>query len=107
LRRPQKTWATPVLDVGTDSKEYDILAWTAQTGVLEGAKIPFLTQPLQPVDKSFNILSTSVLGSILQHSLPVAVVPYQLPRRRVRTRLAFIFLSASFIQVALFPLKVE
>ena len=41
-----KTWATPVLDVGTDSREYDILGWTVKTGVLEGAKIPFLTQPL-------------------------------------------------------------
>lgn len=67
----QKTWATPVLDVGTDSKEYDILGWTAKSGVLEGAKIPFLAKPLKPVDTAFNILGTSVIGSILQHYVPV------------------------------------
>jgi mono/diheme cytochrome c family protein len=67
----QKTWATPVLDVGTDSREYDILGWTVKTGVLEGAKIPFLTQPLKPVDTAFNVLGLSVIGSILQHYVPV------------------------------------
>lgn len=67
----QKTWNTQILDVGTDSREYEILAWTAKTGVLEGAKIPLLTQPLKPVDTAFNVLVTSVLGSILQHYVPV------------------------------------
>lgn len=67
----QKTWNTQILDVGTDSREYEILAWTAKTGVLEGAKIPLLTQPLKPVDTAFNVLATSVLGSILQHYVPV------------------------------------
>lgn len=67
----QKTWATPVLDVGTDSREYDILGWTVKTGVLEGAKIPFLTQPLKPVDRAYNVLGLSVIGSILQHYIPV------------------------------------
>ncbi len=39
ITRPigQKTWATPVLDVGTDTREYDILGWTAQSGVMNGA----------------------------------------------------------------------
>lgn len=67
----QKTWATPVLDVGTDSREYSILGWTVKTGVLEGTKIPFLTEPLKPVDTAFNVLGASVLGSILQHYVPV------------------------------------
>lgn len=67
----QKTWATPLMDVGTDSKEYEILARTVKTGVLEGAKIPFLATPLKPVDTAFNVLGTSVLGSILQHYVPV------------------------------------
>jgi hypothetical protein len=67
----QKTWATPLQDVGTDSREYSILARTVKTGVLEGAKIPFLTQPLKPVDTAFNVLGTSVIGSILQHYVPV------------------------------------
>ena len=38
-----QTWATPIQDVGTDTREYDILAWTAKTGVLQGAFIPFVT----------------------------------------------------------------
>jgi hypothetical protein len=67
----QKTWKTPIMDVGTDSKEYEILGRTVKTGVLEGAKIPFLAAPLKPVDTAFNVLGTAVLGSILQHYVPV------------------------------------
>jgi hypothetical protein len=62
----QQTWATPVMDVGTDSREYDILAWTAKTGVLNGAGIPFVSPPLKPTDTAFRVLSTSVVGSILE-----------------------------------------
>ncbi|MEO8991544.1 MAG: di-heme-cytochrome C peroxidase [Nitrosospira sp.] len=69
--RDQKTWATPVMDVGTDSREYEVLSRTVKTGVLEGAKIPLLAKPLKPVDTAFNVLSTAVLGSILQHYVPV------------------------------------
>jgi mono/diheme cytochrome c family protein len=64
-----QTWATPIQDVGTDTREYDVLAWTAKTGVLQGAFIPFITQPLQETDLAFNILGTSVIGSITQHAL--------------------------------------
>jgi hypothetical protein len=64
------TWDTPVQDVGTDTREYDILAWTADPGVLEGAFIPFVTeQPLKKKDFAFNILKTSVAGSIAEHVL--------------------------------------
>jgi len=38
------------MDVGTDSREYEVLGRTVKTGVLEGAKIPFLAKPLKPVD---------------------------------------------------------
>jgi hypothetical protein len=27
-----QTWATPIQDVGTDTREYDVIAWTANTG---------------------------------------------------------------------------
>ena len=70
-----KTWATPLDDVGTDSREYDILGWTVQTGVLKGAKIPFVTEPLKPIDTAFNVLRVSVIGSIIQHYVPVALTP--------------------------------
>lgn len=69
----KKTWKTPILDVGTDSKEYEILSRTVKTGVLEGARIPFLATPLKPVDTAFNVLGTAVLGSILQHYVPIVM----------------------------------
>ena len=65
-----KTWATPIQDVGTDSREYNILVRTVDTGVMSGATIPFLLQPLQPTDKAFSVLTTAVIGSILQHYIP-------------------------------------
>ena len=66
FRFPNQTWATPILDVGTDSREHDILGFKVTTGELVGARIPPLTAPLQPVDAAFSVLATSVLGSILQ-----------------------------------------
>ncbi|HEX8166602.1 MAG TPA: di-heme-cytochrome C peroxidase [Beijerinckiaceae bacterium] len=63
------TWATPVMNVGTDTREYNVLAWEADTGVLEGAFIPLITQPLKKKDTAFNALSVSVLGSIIEHTL--------------------------------------
>ena len=39
-------------------------AWTAKTGVLQGAFIPLVTEPLKETDLAFNVLATSVLGSI-------------------------------------------
>ena len=61
-----QTWATtPLQDVGTDTREYDVLTWQVQTGVLKGAIIPFLPT-LKETDLAFNVLATSVLGSILE-----------------------------------------
>ncbi|HUD89396.1 MAG TPA: di-heme-cytochrome C peroxidase, partial [Xanthobacteraceae bacterium] len=64
-----QTWATPVKNVQTDTREYDILNWTSQTGVLEGTFIPFVTYPLQAVDTAFNVLGTSVIGTIAEQAL--------------------------------------
>ncbi|WP_036288588.1 di-heme-cytochrome C peroxidase [Methylocystis sp. ATCC 49242] len=71
------TWCTPVQDVGTDSREYKYLApeYTAKTGALTGAAIPFVSPPLKPVDSAVAVLSTSVKGAILQHFLPVTLNP--------------------------------
>jgi len=63
----QQTWATPIQNVGTDTRQYDVLAWTAKSGVLKGAFIPFATKPLKETDLAFNILATSVIGTIAQH----------------------------------------
>jgi hypothetical protein len=64
-----ETWDTPVQDVGTDTREYDLLAWTVNTGVLQGAFIPLLTEPLKETDLAFSVLATSVLGSIAEQVL--------------------------------------
>jgi cytochrome c5 len=69
------TWATPIQDVGTDSREYNILARTVDTGVMSGAMIPFLQQSLKPQDSAFNVLKTAVTGAILQHYVPVILEP--------------------------------
>jgi hypothetical protein len=64
-----QTWVTPIQDVGTDTREYDVMVWTANTGVLKGAFIPFITNPLEANDLAFNVLATSVIGSISEHLL--------------------------------------
>ena len=71
----QQTWATPVQNVGTDTREYDVLAWSADPGVLKGAFIPFVTEPLKQSDKAFNILATSVIGSIAEQALRSGASP--------------------------------
>ncbi len=61
------TWATPIKDVGTDSREYSILARTVKTGVLLGAQIPLVSDPLKPDDLGANVLGIAVKGSVLQY----------------------------------------
>lgn len=68
-----KTWATPILNVGTDTREYAVLGRQVKTGALTGAKIPFLTSPLKPTDAAISVLGTAVLGSILQHYVPLVL----------------------------------
>ena len=79
-----QTWDTPIQNVGTDTRQYDVLAWTAKTGTLQGAFIPFATKPLKDTDLAFNVLATSVLGSIAEHVLrgigsPAESAPVALP----------------------------
>ena len=65
-----QTWAMPIENVGTDTHAHDVLAWSGkQTGVLQGALIPFVTPPLKDTDLAFNILATSVIGSIAENTL--------------------------------------
>lgn len=63
-----RTWRTPIQDVGTDSREYAVLARTASTGVLSGAGIPL--KRLGARANQFDILATSVMGSIAQQYWP-------------------------------------
>ncbi len=70
----EKTWHTPILDVGTDTHEVQLLKTTVQTGVLKGAKIPFLTTPLQPTDTAFNVLSLPGIRPLLPDR-PLVLAP--------------------------------
>jgi mono/diheme cytochrome c family protein len=63
-----RTWLTPVQDVGTDRRECEILDRMAVSGVLEGAKIPF-GDKLGAEAKAFDLLSTSVIGAIVQNAV--------------------------------------
>jgi hypothetical protein len=67
----RKTWLTPLQDVGTDSRQYGVLEWKANPGVLKGASILNFVGPLGADAMSIDILKVSVLGSILQHYVPV------------------------------------
>lgn len=79
-----QTWATPLQDVGTDTREYDILAWTAKAGALQGAEIPFVTSPLKETDLAINILSTSVVGSIIQNYVPLAATTQEAQAKQLK-----------------------
>lgn len=86
-----KTWATPLLDVGTDSREVNLLGSQVKTGVLEGAVIFPGKPPLKAVDSAFSILGTVVEGSILQHYLPVELTPEEQKERSKLDRLKSMF----------------
>jgi hypothetical protein len=68
-----RTWATPLCDIGTDSAQYGILKRRALTGVLEGARLPG-GAPLGDEADAFSLLSMSVIGSIVQHYFGIS--PY-------------------------------
>jgi hypothetical protein len=71
VRSLAQTWATPVQDVGTDTRQHGILARTAKTGTLKGAFIPAVTNRLNETDFAINILTTAVVGSIVDHVLGI------------------------------------
>lgn len=86
-----ETWATPIMDVGTDSREVNLLGSQVKTGVLEGAVI-FPEKPaLKAVDSAFSVLGTVVSGSILQHYLPVKLSPKEQKIRNELDRLKAAF----------------
>jgi mono/diheme cytochrome c family protein len=72
---PSSTWATPLCDVGTDRKQYNILHRTVQSGVFEGVRPPF-GKPMGATADTFQLLSTSVIGSIAQKRLGLNIFKY-------------------------------
>lgn len=69
------TWRTPIVDVGTDTRQWEMLVRSAQTGSLQGAFIPNVTKPLRKVDAAANILKTAVIGALQQASHAPGAVP--------------------------------
>jgi hypothetical protein len=69
----EETWATPVLNVRSDTREWSILYRTVDPGVLEGAYILGVQAPLQNPDSPLAVLNLAVVGSIIQHTLPIVV----------------------------------
>jgi hypothetical protein len=78
---PQTTWKTPIMDVGTDNREWKMLGvtgqpgfpgWTVDTGVLKGAGLRsgvpgvYVITPLKAQDSAFRTLSMSVIGTTVQ-----------------------------------------
>ena len=83
---PSSTWATPLCDVGTDRKQYNILHRTVQSGVFEGVRPPF-GKPMGATADTFQLLSTSVIGSIAQKRLGLNIFKYgQAPAPAEATR---------------------
>lgn len=67
------TWKTPLVDAGTDSKQHELLGWTAKTGVLERAGFVLGGEErLEDKDTDIRILTTAVTGSIVQYYIPIS-----------------------------------
>ncbi len=66
-----ESWATPIMDVGTDTREAKLLTSTVKTGILEGAVAYPGATPLKAVDSAVTVLGVAVIGSILQHYSPI------------------------------------
>jgi mono/diheme cytochrome c family protein len=65
-----KTWATPRQDVGTDSREYDVLKRTVATDWLADQRLPFIFSAKvgDPV-KASDLLADLVIGAMVQRLL--------------------------------------
>ncbi|HBB86560.1 MAG TPA: hypothetical protein DC047_02970 [Blastocatellia bacterium] len=77
------SWATRIDDVGTDSREVNLMDSQVQTGVLEGASIlGIVGTPLKRVDSARSVLVLSVAGSILQNYLTLGLKKSEAPLLR-------------------------
>ena len=72
MRLFNPTWKTRIENVGTDTRQFDILSRKAKSGVLNGAYSWAAYRRLTETDTAFDILAASVAGSILDNYLRVA-----------------------------------
>lgn len=63
----EATFKTSLEDVGTDTREYQVLTRRADPGVLTGARIPGLVRPLRKDAYAIDILAVATLGAISQN----------------------------------------
>ncbi|HEY5721949.1 MAG TPA: di-heme-cytochrome C peroxidase [Allosphingosinicella sp.] len=70
------TWATPLCDVGTDTRQYGILGRTAKTGILQGSRRPF-GQPMDAEAGALDLLGVAVVGSIFQEIFGFSIFSYE------------------------------
>ncbi len=76
-------WITPVTPlprIRTDAKELLNIARKVDTGVMTGAFIPLLGQPLEKTDSAVSLLGVAVRGAVLQHFFPDVRMDPQLRR---------------------------
>jgi hypothetical protein len=88
IKLTEATWATPIQNVGTDTREWSNMDRLVNPGVLTGASIPGLNLPLTNPTAPISVLQLAVVGSIIQHALPV-VVPNDLGDQIARAGSAF------------------
>lgn len=76
------SWTTPIQNVRTDGKEWDVLVRDANPGSLTGASIrwplvsdPTLNTPLKNPSSAVSILSIAVVGSIVQYTF--SLIPWR------------------------------
>lgn len=58
------TWATPVVDVGTDRQAWHVIDRTFKTGSMRGATLQGLVPPMKETDSIINLVRASVVGAI-------------------------------------------
>ncbi|MGR9106417.1 MAG: di-heme-cytochrome C peroxidase [Gammaproteobacteria bacterium] len=83
-----KTWATPLCAVGTDVKEFSLFTLTVDTGVLAGAQIPFMDEPLKATgENAVKVLSLVGEATLLQYTTSQATADLEL---KAQTKLGLI-----------------
>jgi len=70
---PASLWKTPVLNVGTDTAEWQVLGRTVNTGVLAGSRMPLFTAPLANPAEASSALGNAVLGIMSEHIGEIAI----------------------------------
>lgn len=63
------TWKTPVVNAGTDTRQFDQLGWRVKTGALAGAGVPFVANRLDDEDFGVHMMFSAVAGAILTNKL--------------------------------------